>query len=113
MGGDRLVVDNVFGDTVLVDTHGSKDVKGLGVDLCTTVRDNTDDDLLPGIRAPGAGAVAGGEMANVLHDTVHCSCEENLIFLLDLKRETNRVNRVKKEWFPFVVFHVCFAQWIE
>lgn len=86
MGGDRLVVDNVLGDTVLVDTHGGKDVEGLGVDLCTTVRDNTDDDLLPGIGAPCAGAVAGGEMANVLHDTVHCSCEENLIFLLDLKR---------------------------
>lgn len=86
MGGDRLVVDNVLSDTILVDTHGGKDVEGLGVNLCTTIRDNTDDDLLPGIRSPGAGAIAGGEMANVLHDTVHCSGEKNLIFLLVLKR---------------------------
>lgn len=90
MGGDGLVVDNVLGDTILVDTHGGKDVEGLGVNLCTTIRDNADDDLLPGIRAPGAGAVAGGKMANVLHDTMHCSCEENLIFLLVLERNKQK-----------------------
>ena len=82
MGGDRLVVDNVFSDSVLVNTHGGKDVQGLWVDLGTTIRNNADDDLLPGIRTPGTRTVAGGEMANVLHHTVHGSGEKNLIFLL-------------------------------
>jgi len=71
--------------TYLVHTHGGKDVESLRVDLGTTIGHNAHDDLLPGVGTPGTGAVTGGQVANVFHDTMHGSREENFIFLLEYR----------------------------
>jgi hypothetical protein len=49
---DRLSIDEIGTDTILVNTKSSQYRSGPGVDLETTIRDYTDYDLLPSFFTP-------------------------------------------------------------
>ncbi|RCI08911.1 hypothetical protein L249_4922, partial [Ophiocordyceps polyrhachis-furcata BCC 54312] len=76
------VVDVVLGDAVLIDAHGGQGVQRASVDLVSSVRDDTDDDLLPSGLAPGARPRARAEMGNILHDGVHRPREADLVLVI-------------------------------
>lgn len=82
MSGDGLAVDFTLGDTFLVDTHGRQVLIDLLVTFLASIRNNTDDDLLPCSLAPGLGVGSRDEVANVSDNPVHSLCEENFVFLL-------------------------------
>lgn len=45
-----------------------KNLQGTLIDLVTSVRDDTDDHLLPAVRTPGFGTVPAAKMSNILDD---------------------------------------------
>lgn len=53
MSGDVFGTYRVLGDTFLVTSHEVKDLKSPLVDLVSSITDNTNDDFLPAVRAPG------------------------------------------------------------
>lgn len=77
-----LLVDEVLGDAVLVDTHGSQGIKRARMDRSASVRDDADDNLLPPLVAPGARAVARAKVRNVLHDGIHGPREVELVLVV-------------------------------
>jgi hypothetical protein len=58
MRHNRLPVDNVGRDALLVGTYGRENAVGSRVDLLTTVADDADDYFLPTILTPDLAAVA-------------------------------------------------------
>lgn len=82
MGCHRLSVDGVLGDTLLIDTHGSDCTQRTGVDFCTTIGNDADDDLLPSILTPSLAAISFAQMGDVLDNTMHGSSEELLVFIV-------------------------------
>ena len=55
---NRLPVDNVSRDALLVGTYGRENAEGSRVDLLTTIADDADDHFLPTILTPDLAAVA-------------------------------------------------------
>ena len=84
MSDGLLAVDVLLDDTVLVDTDGGQDVEGLLVGLLDTVKDEADDDLLPGGAAlvPEGGLLQVYDVTNVLHDTMEGSGHEKLVLVI-------------------------------
>ena len=58
MRHNRLPVDNVSCDTLLIGTYGRNNAEGSRVDLLTTIADDADDHFLPTILTPDLAAVA-------------------------------------------------------
>jgi len=87
MSCNVTAVNRVLGYSVLVDTDGGKIGESLGVDFCSTVGYNTDDDFLPAILAPYARTIASAEMGNVFYDTMECTSKENFMFLFNNRDE--------------------------
>src|ERR1700712_4337355 len=76
---------NVFlHDTVLVNTDSSKEIECSLVTRINTIENHADDNLLPGWTtfAPKLGFLQVDNVTNVLHDTVKCSCSQNLVFIV-------------------------------
>lgn len=76
------LIDIILGDTVLVNPHSCQGIQCARVDVPTSIRDDTDDNLLPAVLAPGPGFAAAAEMGNVFHDGVHCSREANFVLVV-------------------------------
>jgi hypothetical protein len=55
---NRLPVDDISCDTLLIGTYGCNNTDGSRVDLLTTVADDADDHFLPTILTPDLAAVA-------------------------------------------------------
>jgi hypothetical protein len=47
MGSDRFLVDDVFGDAVLIDAHSCDRAQRARIDLHTPIGNHTNDDLPP------------------------------------------------------------------
>jgi len=58
MRHNRLPVDNVSRDALLVGTNGRENAEGSRVDLLTTVADDAGDHFLPTIFTPDLAAIA-------------------------------------------------------
>ena len=82
VGGDLSLVDEVLGDAILIDAHGRQSIQGPCMDLTSAIRDDTDDDLLPTIFAPGARFRSGTEMRDVLHDRMHGSSKVQFVLIV-------------------------------
>lgn len=85
---DRLSIDHVLGNTILVNAHGGKHTEGARVHFGTTIRHDANNDLGPTVGAPRTGTIARTKMRHVLHHTVHGTSEENFIFLCWERDET-------------------------
>lgn len=79
-----LSVDITFHDTVLVNTNGSKDVEGILVAGVDTVKDEGDDNLLPGRTTfvPELRFLQVDNVTDVLHDTVKSTGSQDLVFIV-------------------------------
>jgi len=82
MGCDILSVDLLLGDTLLVHTHTGQKSLGSGVDLGTTVTDDTDDDLLPRVFTPCLTVGAVTHVLDVLENTGHGSGKQNIVLVI-------------------------------
>src|SRR5271168_4818007 len=79
---DLFTIDQVLGNTILIDAHSCKDVEHARVNLSPTVGNNTDDHLLPATFAPNSTFGSGTEVGNISHDPVHSPSKENFIFIV-------------------------------
>jgi hypothetical protein len=82
MGCDGFVVDMLLGDAFLVYTHTSQQSPGPGVDLGSTIADNTNDDLLPGVFTPCLTVWSVTHVLDVLENTSHGSGKQNLVLVV-------------------------------
>lgn len=71
-------------DTILVDTNGGQHVEDVLVARVDTVKDQADDDLLPGGTSfvPEFGLFEVDDFADVLHDTVQGTGRQGLVFVV-------------------------------
>ena len=58
MRSDRLPIDDVMCDALLICAHGRNNAEGPRVDLLTTIADDADNDFLPTFLAPGLAAIS-------------------------------------------------------
>jgi hypothetical protein len=58
MRSDRLPVDDVSCDALLICAYGSNNAEGSRVNLLTTIANDADDDFLPTLLAPGLAAIS-------------------------------------------------------
>lgn len=58
MRSDRLPIDDVACDALLICAYGGNDTEGSRVNLLTTIADDADDDFLPTLLAPGLAAIS-------------------------------------------------------
>ena len=84
VGNSLVSVDILLHDTVLVNTDGGEQVESALVARVDTVENQADNDLLPGWASlvPELGLLQVDDVADVLHDTVHCSGEVNLVLVV-------------------------------
>jgi hypothetical protein len=77
-------IDVSLHDTILVDTNRCEQVEGAFVARINTVKDQADNNLLPCWTAlvPEFGLLEVDNVANVLHNTVHGSCSQDLVFVI-------------------------------
>ena len=76
-----FAIDLLLRDTILIDAHCSKNSLRTWIYLCTTIADDTNNDLLPRILSPGIAVITRVHVFNVLNHTTHGPSEE-LIFLI-------------------------------
>jgi hypothetical protein len=57
MRSDRLPIDDVSCDALLICAYGRNNAESSRVNLLTTVANDADDDFLPTILAPGLAAI--------------------------------------------------------
>ena len=82
---NRLVaVDVLLHDTILVDTDGREEIERTLVTGVNTVENQADNDLLPGWASlvPEFGLLEVDNVTDVLHDTVHSTGGEDLVFVV-------------------------------
>ena len=84
VGNSLVSVDILLHDTVLVNTDGCQDVQGTLVARVDTVKDQTDDNLLPcrTTLVPEFGLLKVDDFSDVLHDTVQSTGGKNLVFIV-------------------------------
>ena len=79
-----LSIDVTIHNTILVDTNGGQHIQRVLVAGIDTVKDQADDNLLPGRTTfvPELGLFDVDNLANVLHDTVESTGGESLVFII-------------------------------
>jgi len=79
-----LSIDVTLHNTILVDTNGGQHIQRVLVAGIDTVKDQADDNLLPGRTTfvPELGLFDVDNLANVLHDTVESTGGESLVFII-------------------------------
>ena len=79
-----LSVNITLHDTVLIDTNGRQQVKGVLVAGVDAVKDQADDDLLPGwaTLVPELGLFQIDNVPDVLHDAVEGTRSKHLVFVV-------------------------------
>ena len=82
-----FAVDRILGDTVLIDAYCCQCCQSSSINLCTSVGDNTHNDLSPTFFTPHFRPVPRTQVCNVLHDTMHCPCKQH--FVLIVQRNNN------------------------
>ena len=82
MRGNRLAVDDVGRDALLVRADSRDGAQRARVDLLAAVADDTDDHLLPSLLAPSLAAIALAEIGDVLHDAVHRARKERVVLIV-------------------------------
>lgn len=77
-------VNVTFHDPILVNTNGSENVEDVLVARVNTVKDQADDNLLPGRATfvPELGFLEVDDLADVLHDTVQGTRGQGLVFVI-------------------------------
>lgn len=58
MRSDRLPIDDVACDALLICAYGRNNAEGPRVNLLTTIANDADDDFLPTLLAPGLAAIS-------------------------------------------------------
>ena len=71
VGGHRLSVYGVLGDTLLVDTHSSNCTQGTGIDFGTSIGDDAHNYLLPSLLTPRLAPISFAQVSDVLHNAMH------------------------------------------
>ena len=82
---NRLVAVNVLlHDTILVDTDGREEIERTLVTGVNTVENQADNNLLPGWASlvPEFGLLEVDNVTDVLHDTVHSTGGQDLVFVV-------------------------------
>lgn len=82
MSGDRFSVDGIFGDSLLVNTHGSDGTQRTRVNFGAPIRNDAHNDLLPSILAPGFAPISFAQVGDILDDAMHGTSEELFIFVV-------------------------------
>ena len=82
MGLDFLSVDQVLGDSILIDAHRNKDIEHPRMNVSTAIGDDAHDDFLPSILSPYSAPGSGAEMCDVAHNPMHCSRKEDLVLVV-------------------------------
>lgn len=79
-----LSINVTLHDTILVDTNGGQHIQRILVAGIDTVKDQADDNLLPGRTTfvPELGLFDVDNLTNVLHDTVESTGGEGLVFVI-------------------------------
>lgn len=79
-----LSIDVTLHDTILVDTNGSQHIQRILVAGIDTVKDQADDNLLPGgtTFVPELRLFDVDNLTDVLHDTVEGTGGEGLVFVI-------------------------------
>lgn len=79
-----LSINILLDDTILEDTNSGEDIQSVLVSLFNTVENQTDNDLLPGrsTLVPESGLFEVDNISDVLHNTVECSGEQDLVFVV-------------------------------
>lgn len=80
--GNILVVDLLFCNTLLVNAHTRQKSLGSRVNFSTAVADNTNNNLLPSLLAPGFTVGAIAHIFNVLEHTNHGPSKQDVIFVV-------------------------------
>jgi len=81
MSGDIFSIDLLLRNAILVHTHGGQHSSCPGIDLCTSVAHDANNNLFPGILSPGLAAIPGIHKLNVFDHTHHCP-REKLVLLV-------------------------------
>jgi len=82
MSGHRLSVDGILSDSLLVDAHSSDCTQCARVDFGTSIGNDAHDDLLPSVLTPSLTPISFAQMGDILHNTMHRSGEELLVFVV-------------------------------
>ncbi|KAI6748718.1 hypothetical protein HG531_007665 [Fusarium graminearum] len=82
MGCDGLVVDVLLGNAFLINTHTSQKSPSSGVNLGSTITDNTNNNLFPGVFAPCLAVWSVTHVLDVLEYTRHGSGKQNLVLVV-------------------------------
>ena len=84
VGGGLLAVNIALHDTVLENTERGEQIERALVARVNTVEDEADDNLLPSRAAlvPELGLFQVDNIADVLHDTVHGTGSQHLVFVV-------------------------------
>ena len=82
MRGNRIAVDDVGRNAVLVCTNDRNSAQRTRVDLLTPVADDTNDDLFPAILSPELAVFTPTEISDVLHDAMHGACEQRVVLIV-------------------------------
>lgn len=79
-----VAVNVLLHDTILVDTDCCEEIESALVAGVNTVENQADDNLLPGGTAlvPELGLLEVDDVADVLHNTVHGTGGQNLVFVV-------------------------------
>ena len=82
MSRDFALVDVVLRNALLEATHGSNGVECTRMHFAATVGDDAHYDLLPPVFSPCSRLHARAEVADVLHDTVHCARKVDFVLVV-------------------------------
>lgn len=79
-----LAVNVLLHDTILVDTNGREQIEGALVTGVNTVKNKAHNNLLPSrtTLVPELGLFQVYNVADVLHDAVHCASGQDLVFIV-------------------------------
>jgi hypothetical protein len=58
MRSDRLPIDDIMCDALLICAYGRNNAEGSRVDLLATIANDADDDFLPTLLAPGLAPIS-------------------------------------------------------
>lgn len=82
VSSNLLVVDSVFGDALLIASHGCECVEDSGVHFGPSVGYDANNNLLPAVLAPRPTLCTRAKVRNVPHDTVHGARKVNLVLVV-------------------------------